>query len=293
MFLYPNRIKHGSIDDLQEMMTNEILYPLWDLQLKVGHSSRNLNEAIDEAKTSMESRNALIESRLIIGSSMLFRKFTAAYKNFTRSHQPDKFVQERLDNQKARRQRFGNTVFRQEPDIKNGVGGLRDYQNMLWMAFVKYKIKDIWGLQKLGLLKISEIKRLIKAYDFLLRVRNEVHFYHKKPSDTLTLEIQPEIAKALGYKQKDIFQRVEVFMQLYFKHANYIYQTSWLLERKMVQPKKSFDLRSLFKLNKTANYQELDGFIVHDNIIYTKNKKVFEQDPLRLIRLFRYTQSLN
>ena len=99
------------------------------------------------------------------------------------------------------------------PDVKNGVGGLRDYQGILWMAKVKFGDKGLDDLVSRKYLSPQEAKKSFEdAYSFLLRVRNELHFRSKRPVDILHLEKQPEVALGLGYEEEDIFRRVESFM---------------------------------------------------------------------------------
>src|SRR5271165_1940696 len=119
---------------------------------------------------------SLLESRYIAGSAALCDSFLLAYRTFYTTDNPNGYVLARLEDQAARRAKFGNTVFNQEPDIKSGVGGLRDYQNALWMARVKLGITRMEELAEQGHLGALDASEFTRAYDFLLRVRNELHF---------------------------------------------------------------------------------------------------------------------
>ena len=103
----------------------------------------------------------------------------------------------------SRRAKAGHSVFNQEPDIKNGVGGLRDYQNAVWMARVKLGIASITELAPQNYVRADDLAQFRRAYDFLLRVRNDLHFQSTRPTDTMTLEAQPKIAQNLGYADPD------------------------------------------------------------------------------------------
>lgn len=124
MFLFPAKTKPALVKSLQEHLSNEILYPLWDCDLKVGHSTRNVDEVFIEARKDIQTKTSLLESRLIAGSSTLYENFASAYRSYFTTENPKDYIAARLVDQAARRAKYGDTVFLQEPDVKNGVGGL-------------------------------------------------------------------------------------------------------------------------------------------------------------------------
>ncbi len=294
MFLFPKRVNKVLIKPLQETLTNEILYPLWDLNLKVGHSTRTIREALEEAKVEDQSKNALLEARLICGSKKVFAKFLHDYNKFLESEDPTPYVKFRLQDQAERRKKYGGTVFMQEPDIKNGVGGLRDYQNILWMARIRLGEGSLDALERKRYLTAQEHKTLQTAYDFLLRVRNELHFESARPTDLLNLEKQPQVAWALGYRRQDIFRRVEWFMRDYYSHANRIYTLSRLLEQRLaitgMPGKERLTMRDVIRSRQMSLQKHFDGFILRESVLSYEHTDVFQEDPDRLIRVFRYTQ---
>lgn len=294
MFLCPTKMNARSVEKLQQIMVDEILYLLWDLKLKVGHSTRNYKEAIDEAKSSVESKNSMLEARLVCGSAKMFDKFQKNYRQFYLSDKPIQYAQSRLANQKDRRAKYGNTVYMQQPNIKNGVGGLRDFQNILWLSFVRLNAGTLEEIQEKGYLSASEVKKLYAAYDFLLRARNELHFRSTRPTDVLDLESQPDIAWGLGYKQHDIFKRMEAFMHDYFMHTSAIYKTSNLLERRLADSlmpgNEAIKISEVIRSREHVKRELFDGFIREGDSLTFETRSIFKDDPLRLIRVFRYAQ---
>lgn len=297
MFLYPSKSNSSDLEKAQEHMVNYMLYPLWDCGLKVGHSSRTVDDVFDEARSDIQTKTALLESRILYGSEQLYNGFRKSYYLFYRKEKPKQYIDERLKDQKDRRTKYGSSVFMQEPDIKNGVGGLRDYHNTLWMAQVRLDIQEVGGLVKSHYLKPNELKEFKDAYNFLIRTRNELHFRSKRPTDLLSLEIQPQIAKALGYNEKDMFKRVESFMKDYYKHANSIFEISTVIENRLslkaVKEKTSSPLQSIkefLKVRRKDRILKLDGFLIRPTEIATDNPDVFKDDPLRIIRVFRHKQ---
>jgi [protein-PII] uridylyltransferase len=233
MFLYPTKSKPAVVQPFQAHLTQEVLYPLWDCSLKVGHSTRTVEEVFVQANKEIMTKTALLESRYVAGSAALCDSFLLAYRNYYTTDDPKGYILSRLEDQSARRAKYGNTVFNQEPDIKNGVGCLRDYQNTLWMARVKLGIDKMEDLAAGGHLSFVEVAEFNRAYDFLLRVRNELHFESVRPTDILNLDSQPRVALNLGYTQEALLARVEWFMQDYYRCAQTIFQTSKAVESRL------------------------------------------------------------
>lgn len=296
MFLYPDRISNRQrFEVFQSVLTEEILYPLWDLGWKVGHATRNAAEVIAEARKEIQSKNAILESRFICGSEPLFEAMQTRFLNYVHKDKVDNYIKQRLIDESARHGKSGNTVYLQEPDIKNGVGGLRDYQNILWMAHIKSGYKSIKDLQKARLLRRDELTAMDAAYDFLLRVRTEVHLQNKRPTDKLQIEQQPLIAEGLNYPQVDIFERVEAFMMDYYRAVRTIYHTSEILkERLALSAIDSRNQRVTFvdalRAHQKFSKKKVDGFILNNRVFSAGSRTVFADAPVRLIRIFHYMQ---
>jgi [protein-PII] uridylyltransferase len=298
MFLYPTGIKAKKIRDLQQTMTDEILYILWDLGLKVGHSSRSVEETYTEARRDIHTMTALLEARYVTGDENLFHSFSDAYRTFYLKDNPKAYIAKRLDDQANRRGKFGNTVFLQEPDIKRGVGGLRDFQNALWMAQVRLGTKTPEDLKAYNYLHKNELRDFLSGYDYLLRVRNILHYLSKRPNDVLSLEMQPKVAYQMGYRHRELLTRVEEFMREYYRHAQNIYRISKLLEHRLAlsaldAEDRKLSFREVIRARRMDRTKMVDGFVLRGRELAYENKEVFEQDPKRLIRVFRHAQVLN
>jgi [protein-PII] uridylyltransferase len=297
MFLYPRSSVGKSLELLKETMTKEILYPLWDTGMKVGHASREVKEALIEAQRDIRNKNSMLDARYICGDRKIAKKFISKFMRYCRKRKPAEYLNELLSHQLARREEKGNTVFLQAPDLKNGVGGLRDYQGVLWMTKVKFEDDALGSLLKRRYLNENEVKSFQEAYSFLLRVRNELHFRSKRPVDILHLEKQPEIALGLGYKDEDIFPRVEKFMGDFYARANTIHQLSNLLEQRLIHSTSgntsTISFRSVLRAYRASPTEKVDGFDLVDGQLTTENHNVFDEDPERILRLFRHSQRLS
>ncbi len=297
MFLFPTKARAALVKDLQQHLSGEILYPLWDCGLKVGYSTRTVEEVFAEARGEIQSKTALLEARRVAGSKSLFATFHSAYRTYYTQDDPAGYISSRLKDQASRRSKHGDTVFLQEPDIKSGVGGLRDYQNTLWMAQVKMDIRSLDDLVTENYLRPNELKNFRRAYQFLLRVRAELHFQSKRPTDMLDLEAQPRIALGLGYSEPDMLRRVELFMRDYYRAAQTIYRSSKLVENRLAltleaprNTKVSF--REVIRSRRYERVKRVDGFILRGSELTAASERTFRDDPARLIRVFRHAQSL-
>jgi [protein-PII] uridylyltransferase len=299
MFLFSTKTPPAEAKPLQEHLTNEILYILWDCGLKVGHSTRSIDDAFAEARRDIQTKTALLEARYIAGSEKVYATFSQAYRSYYSSEDPKSYIESRLDDQANRRAKFANTVFNQEPDIKSGVGGLRDYQNAVWMARVKLDITSIDELATQHYLRAEDLAAFQRSYDFLLRVRNELHFLSARPTDVMNLDMQPRIAENIGYKDPEMLVRVEHFMQDYYKAAQTIYRVSKLVEDRLAlsigrnNNHNGNSFRESLLASRFQKTKRIDGFILRGRELAAEKPDVFTQDPVRLIRVFRHSQQLD
>src|SRR5438045_4671236 len=131
-----------------------------------------------------------------------------------------------MQDQAARHEQFGNTVYVQDPHIKSGCGGLRDYQNLLWMTFFKEGALTTTHLVGKDWLSEADQRRIEAAYDFLLRLRTDLHYATGRATDTLHFNVQDQLATRLGYPQKPGTLRNEALMKDYYEHTRNIFRVT-------------------------------------------------------------------
>lgn len=294
MFLHEGQVAGGNRPSpvLSKLM-DSILYPLWDLGLKIGHSVRNVEDSVSAAKDDMQSKTSLIEARLVTGSEPLFKKLQKAVLNKCVEGYEATYLAARLEDQAARHNKFGNSPTMQEPNIKNGCGGLRDYQNLIWMAYFKYRTRTPAELQQQELLSEAECKQLDAAYDYLLRVRNELHYLAGRPVDVLSKNFQPAVAYNLGFTERSPSVRLEKFMREFYRHARNIYLINRTLEQRTAlfkTPKRLQFIRGLIGRRRHEEQQVVDGFKFIAGHIQAATPRVFRDQPRRLMRVFLHAQ---
>ncbi|MGO9476638.1 MAG: [protein-PII] uridylyltransferase [Limisphaerales bacterium] len=293
MFLHDGQIAANRPLPYLSKLIDGVLYPLWDVGLKVGHAVRSIEDCVKVANTDMQSKTSLIEARLIIGSEVLFNKFQKALVSRCVVGFEEKYIAMRLEDQATRRSKFGNSACMQEPNIKNGCGGLRDFQNLLWMTFFKYTTRSLKELQEREFVTGAERKQLEAAYDFLLRVRTELHYHADRPLDVLGKNLQPAIAHALGYGDRSPSQRIEKFMRDLYTHMRNILLITRTLEQRMAllsPPQKRLAALRAWLPKRTRTVEPVDGFLFVDGEIRAASNRVFRDSPRRLMRVFLHAQ---
>jgi [protein-PII] uridylyltransferase len=295
MFLHDGQVAAGKPLPYLARLIDGVLYPLWDIGLKVGYSVRDLEDCVKVANTDMLSKTSLIESRLIVGDAGLFAKYQKAVVGKCVVGYEDKYIAARLEDQSTRRSKHGNSACMQEPNIKSGCGGLRDFQNLFWMAFFKYRTRTLRELQEREFVTEAERKQLEAAYDFLLRVRTELHYNTNRPQDVLGKNLQPAVALNLGYSERSPSQRIEKFMRDLYVHMRNVFLITRTLEQRMAlvpsAPGRLSRLRRLLPGGRGRKMPEpVDGFLFVDGEIRAASNRIFSDSPRRLMRVFLHAQ---
>lgn len=191
---------------------------LWDARVTVGWSARTPEETLSAAAEDITLRTALLDARVLASQGAMAKRFVDEVQLPQRTKKAEAFIAAKVAELKARREKFGDSVFLLEPQLKSGEGGLRDLETALWVAQVRFGVRGLGGLLEAAILPASEVARLRAARDFLLRTRHEVHFLRGRKEDRLTFDLQESVAHFFGYGQGDGLP-VEQFMRDYYLSA--------------------------------------------------------------------------
>lgn len=274
--------------DVMERIISMCLMALWDLGFKVGHATRSIQGALEHANADMMTKTAMLESRLLAGDKKIFSAFRSQFEKVCVSGKEKDYIAFRMENLKDLRSRYGAIVFMQEPNIKSGCGGLRDYQNLLWTGMFHSGAYTTKKLVEEGILRERERRSLEEAQDFLLKVRTEMHYQTGRPSEQLTLQLQGKVATALGYPEKNILRRCEAFMRDYYRHTRAIHLiTSLALGR--IREQHAGGSGMLSKL--LTRQEKVDDMVIRNREIFPTARDIFNKDPSRMMRAFQLAQT--
>lgn len=286
MFLMEGNVLSAPFGELIRQTTTA----LWDIGFKVGHSVRSIAQSVEQANADLMTKTAMIECRYLSGDRELFTRFKEHFDIACLKGRDLEYLTWRLQNQAELHVRFGNTVFMQEPNVKSGRGGLRDCQNLLWMAYVKERTQSLDRLVELSILREGERRSIEAAYDFLLRVRTQMHYLNGRPIDSLTLHLQGRVATAFNYPQKNMLRRCEAFMRDYYSHSREIQViTETAIGRLNLTPVSR--RRSILRFLRIPSAGvKFDGLVAKDGLLYPESRDIFTDDPPRMMRLFQQAQ---
>ncbi|MCC2671624.1 MAG: UTP--GlnB, partial [Armatimonadetes bacterium] len=184
--------------------------------MKVGYGYRTLSDA---AQLDHQTQTALLDTRVIAGSHGLKDRFL---QEVFRHIWPAAFVRQKVRERRQVVEKHGGTPYRIEPEVREGPGGLRDLHLAEWLAAVSFPSTrgDVWRqLQRLGAVSRRDVQQVTAAREFLLTVRNWMHWATERPADLLVRERQEGIADALRFEDDHEASRVERFMERYYEHA--------------------------------------------------------------------------
>ncbi|HEX8213939.1 MAG TPA: DUF294 nucleotidyltransferase-like domain-containing protein, partial [Allosphingosinicella sp.] len=268
-----------------EQVIEATLYLLWDLKLKIGHSSRSLDDTIRVAASDHTVRTALLESRYVWGDEQLFDEVHARFHAEVVSGNAAMFVTEKLEEREARHQRMGDSRYVVEPNVKEGKGGLRDLHTLFWIGKYAYQVRSLPELVDQGLLSPQELRQFQRAERFLWAVRCHLHLVAGRAEDRLTFDYQREIASRMGYADRPGKSPVERFMQHYFLHAKMVGDLTGVflahLDEKFARRGRRFGLPALRR-----RPGKLEGFVLDRGRLALPGEDFFAEDPVRLIEMF-------
>jgi len=257
------------------------VYAVWDMNVKLGHAVRTVDETMTYIREDWNTATAGLESRLLYGNGTIYAALQKKMKTFF-SRRRKAFIEAKLEEMECRHARTGGTAFLMEPDIKECKGGLRDVQTVFWLARVWHGDKDMGDLVRQGGLSATEYRHLTEARDYLWRCRGGLHLQAGRATDRLDFEQQMLLAKRMGYKNEFHQPAVEVFMKDYFRHAGRIARVSGLLGMHFQEELHPHWL--------TRRKDIGDGFTLEGKWLGVRGGHIFEEDHLRLLRIFHAAQ---
>ena len=267
-------------------IANKVLYFLWDMRLDVGYSVRTPADCIEMSQADSTVRTALLDSRFLIGSRILFSGFEKLLFTQIVAKGSEHFIRNKVEERKKRLEKYGSSVYILEPNIKEGEGGLRDLHTALWVAKIRYKVNDPRELIVKGIISEEELQAYQNALSYLWRVRNELHYLSGRKNDQLTFEAQLRLASLFDYADRGKVLGVEEFMRDYYMHATRVeHLASTIITRCAVRDEGPIKFLGYFTRRPIG-----EGFYVLKGELIIPNEAVIAEGPGRLMKIFEYAQ---
>ncbi len=283
LFLHPWKLTARS-----EQIIEYALYMLWDMGFKVGHATRSITDCLARSASDMTIRTSILESRFLWGDEALFRVLRQRFWDEIVPDSESEFVAAKLSERDARHQRTGDSRYLLEPNIKDGKGGLRDLHTLFWIAKYLYRVERFAELVDRGLITNKEQVRFARAEGFLWKVRAHLHITAGRAEDRLTFDLQPEIARRMGYGDRDGNLAVERFMKHYFLVAKSV----GVLTRVLCASLEADRLESAPRRSGAGGpAPAADGLRAEGGRLAVADEDAFDERPARLIKLFRQAQT--
>jgi [protein-PII] uridylyltransferase len=265
-----------------EQVIETMLHFLWDLGLKVGHSTRSLDETIHHAKADLTVRTALLEARFVWGDRALYDTASARFRKEVVAGTARAFIADKLAERDARHRRMGDSRYVVEPNLKDGKGGLRDLHTLFWIGKYVYQVQSVPELVDKGLLTAAELRQFVRAENFLWAVRCNLHDIAGRAEERLTFDVQRELAARLRYTERAGMSAIERFMRHYFLMARHVGDVTGLF---LAHLDDRFGKSTWFP-RLVRRPRRLNGFTVRAGRIGVPNDAFFRDDPVRLVELF-------
>jgi [protein-PII] uridylyltransferase len=278
--------------DAARRVADRLLYPLWDASIRVGHAVRTPREAAHLAAADLSTATALLDLRHVAGEDALTRELArTARQVIAPGGNANEFVTRLAVERQRRQDKFGDSLYLLEPNLKHGIGALRDIDTALWAAKARWSVRTPAELVPMGQLTSRQASLLEEALDFLLMLRARVQLQAGRPTDQLTFEIQEAVAPRLypdarlpeGDIRPAVAPAVEALMQRYYLYARDVVRLSErILEIARVPARRAPRIRSVDA-----------SFLLFNGKLAVKDPRILRERPSEMVRLFRVALDLD
>lgn len=272
--------KEENFEQLKEGLEN-FYYLLLDLKVDIGFSPRDIKTFVKLVKEDLTVATSLLQGRFLWGNEEIFKELQDKFKKLIKKKRHE-YITATLRARKLRYEKTGSSIYMMEPHVKEGEGGLRDFHEVFWIAKVLDDVEDYRYFVDKKIILEEEYIELVRAYDFILKIRNQMHLICNKKCDVLVFSLQGEVAKKLGYALPDddeeaLRASVEQMMKLYYLNAKSINTITKRILKNLTETH-DFEIHTPIDAVFSRTATELDVF----------NTEKFEKDVSNVVRAFKY-----
>ena len=248
---------------------------IWHLKVQVGHAVRSVDDCITAINKDVSTYTNILDCRLLMGDKLLYDDLLKNVKN-KNIWSKKKFLSAKKLEQKNRYNKYSNTGYLLEPNIKEGPGGFRDLQTIIWITKKKFKTNSLNDLYNKKIITKKEYLSLLRSERFLSKTRFLLHYIHNKSDERLYFSSQKKLAEMFGYDCETNLG-VEIFMQNFYKHITNIKQFNEILVKHIENIEDGFSNENCKNIN--------DEFYVKNNTISIKDNDIFAKQPSKIIEI--------
>lgn len=256
-------------------IAESVLFPLWDVGVEIGHAVRSLDEMLELSESDIRTSTTLLDMRHVCGDKAITQELAERGRQRIFRERLPQFIDALEADSESRHERFGDSLYVREPELKLGRGGLRDLDMIQWCVRARWDVPSFEHAVEHGLLSGHEVAELRAAQDHVWTVRNRLHLLAGRRNDRVTYEDQEVLAAKLGYRD-GMTPGVEQYLQTHFHHARVIAR---LVDRIGDRVRRSL------RPPRTTMRDLGGGVIVHDRQVTFKRPDLAD-DPASAFRLY-------
>ncbi|PYX51068.1 MAG: [protein-PII] uridylyltransferase [Acidobacteria bacterium] len=278
LFLYADHDEEEAHKDVIRRLSRE----LWDLKLKLSAAWRTLAECDRCDPRNTEFTISLLDCRYLAGDRDLFVRLHDKLIPNLIMRESKPLLQGLAAVTRERHNKFGDTVFHLEPNLKETPGGLRDYNVACWLALIS-AMDELHDWPDASAVRAPVRKQLESALDFLMAARCFLHFRNGRDDNSLSWEAQDEAAaQKIGANESPELTAAD-WMRIYFGHARAVQRSMSQLMEEIPEA-----WSSLYRQIQSWRLQlSTPDFSVVDGLIFLQQASALE-DPEILLRLFHF-----
>jgi [protein-PII] uridylyltransferase len=240
---------------------------LWQQKLDLACSVRSVQQASQFAETDVSFMTSLLDLRYLAGDQSLVQQLVEATASEVMWRPSDFFVA-KLQEQHQRHQKFSDTAFNNEPNIKEGPGGLRDLHTLYWIAKRAWQFESFADWANADFISQAEHQALSHAQSLLEQLRFALHQTAKRKEERLLFDYQIQLAAQFGFVDRAVHDRaVEQLMQGYFRAAGDVQRISEMVVARFAQRlAEQSGSHQVQKKALTTGYLDADGLLEQSQI---------------------------